>query len=137
MKKMTTQNALTKVSNELTSDDWCMRPTDDINWTSLKGEIDISYAELVEVFGEPHGVGDEYKVDAEWAFEFNIKEEDSDRLVVATIYNYKDGKNYNGAEGLDVEDIRDWHIGGRSPLAVELIKKTIANHARNNSISIH
>lgn len=73
--------------------------------TSLQGYIDASYEELVAVFGEPDRVCDEYKVDAEWTIRF-------ENGVVATIYNYKDGKHYCGEEGLDVEDIRDWHIGG-------------------------
>ncbi len=78
--------------------------------TSLQGYIDISYDELVEKLGDP-GVGDEYKTDAHWDIEF----EDG---VVATIYNWKDGQNYNGPAGKPVEDIRDWHIGGNDAKAV-------------------
>lgn len=82
--------------------------TDDINTngTCLQGCIDISYGDITEVLGG-HQEGDGDKVDAEWILEF----EDG---TVATIYNWKDGKNYLGAEGLDVEEIRDWHIGGKS-----------------------
>jgi hypothetical protein len=81
--------------------------------TCLQGEIDISFAELVEKFGES-GETDGYKVDAEWKLKF----EDGG---VATIYNYKSGKNYNGEEGLETEDIRDWHIGGCDRKAVERV----------------
>ena len=77
---------------------------DDANGTSLAGHIDISYAELVERLG-PSTETDGYKVDAEWLLRF----EDG---TVATIYNYKTGRNYLGSDGLAVEDIRDWHIGG-------------------------
>lgn len=73
--------------------------------TSLQGEVDISYNDLIKLFGQPHE-GDGYKVDAEWIIETPFG--------VATIYNYKTGKNYLGPdEGADVKDIRDWHIGGK------------------------
>jgi hypothetical protein len=75
-----------------------------ISGTSLVEEIDASYEKLVEKFGDPDE-GDAYKVDAMWKIEF----EDG---KVATIYNYKDGKNYNGDEGLETTKIRDWYIGG-------------------------
>lgn len=78
--------------------------------TSLQGYIDISYERLVQMLGQPEA-GDEYKVDAEWIVRF-------DDGTVATIYNWKDGKNYNGDEGLDVEQITDWHIGGFNNMAV-------------------
>jgi hypothetical protein len=70
---------------------------------SLVGYIDISYDRLVEKFGEPTE-GDGYKVDAEWLLDIDGE--------FVTIYNYKDGVNYNGPEGTPVEDITDWHIGG-------------------------
>ena len=74
--------------------------------TCLQGYVDVSYAKLVEVFGKPHSKGDEYKVDAEWVVKF----EDG---TLATIYNYKTGKNYLGKkEGQAVKNIRDWHVGG-------------------------
>jgi hypothetical protein len=77
--------------------------------TSLMGYIDCPYDTLTKLFGEPTK-GDEYKVDAEWIIEF----EDG---TVATIYNYKDGKNYCGADGLNKEEITNWHIGGNSKKA--------------------
>lgn len=76
----------------------------DTNGSSLIGEVDAGYDELCNLFGAPTG-GDGYKVDAEWAVLF-------DDGTVATIYNWKNGKNYEGENGLPVEEIRDWHIGG-------------------------
>ena len=94
---------------------------DDVNGTSLQGEIDISYKELVSIFGEPHSKGDGYKVDAQWLLQFNTPE----GPVVATIYNYKTGKSYLGRSGMATSRIRDWHIGGKEPIAATLIKQAI------------
>lgn len=78
----------------------------DINVTSLMGEIEISFSKLVDIFGKPNVQGDEYKVDAEWCGDIDGE--------VFTIYNYKTGENYLGEKGLPVEQITDWHIGGKS-----------------------
>ena len=81
----------------------------------LNGLVDIAYAKLVDLLGEPNCENDGYKVDAEWAVSF--KDE------TFSIYNYKSGKNYNGEEGLPLEEIRDWHIGGKNKeKAAELIE---------------
>jgi len=77
----------------------------ELNMTSLQGYINTSYADLVGCFGEPQGGFDDYKCDCEW----NIKFADG---VVVSIYNWKNGKNYCGEDGLDLVDITDWHIGG-------------------------
>lgn len=93
-----------------------------VNSTSYKGEIKVSYDTLVEVFGEPDPYKtDGYKTDAEWVIKF----EDGS---VATIYNWKDGYNYLGAEGLAVENITDWHIGGFDNKVVDYIKDIIHKH---------
>jgi len=85
--------------------------------TSLQGYVDTTYKKLVDAFGEPTG-NDGYKTDAEWDLVF----EDG---TVASIYNYKDGKNYNGDDGVDVENITDWHIGGYNKLAVERVTELL------------
>ncbi|MEO5349615.1 MAG: hypothetical protein H7836_08215 [Magnetococcus sp. YQC-3] len=77
----------------------------DVNSSSLKGYIIYTYSKLVELFGKPRDCTGGYKTDAEWYIEW----EDG---VVSTIYNYKTGKNYLGDEGLEVEEIMDWHVGG-------------------------
>lgn len=95
-----------------------------INGTSLQGYCDenTTYAELVALFGEPQK-GDGYKVDAEWTVMF-------DDGTIASIYNYKNGKNYEGASGMDVIDMtgEDWHIGGNTKKSVEMIRETIEAH---------
>jgi len=81
------------------------------------GYIDVSYKTLKRVFGKPE-VGDEYKSDAEWRVLF-------DNGVYATIYNYKDGKNYLGKEGTRKKEIRDWHVGGQNPECVDLVVQAL------------
>lgn len=92
-----------------------------VSGTSLKGNIDCDYATLVEVFGKEHSNGDGYKVDAEWALQFS-------NGVVATIYNYKDGKNYCGAKGLAKKNLTDWHIGGKSGLAERTVHEYVEQY---------
>ena len=74
--------------------------------TSFKGYLTANYDELVKAFGEPMDIK-LLKQDACWDIEF----EDG---TIATIYNWKNGVNYCGVEGQNVQHIRDWHIGGFS-----------------------
>lgn len=84
------------------------------NGTCLQGYVRGTYDELVSAFGAPVLDGDEYKVDAEWQLLFNDE-------IIVTLYNYKTGRNYLGAEGLDVEDIECWHVGGKSSHVLSLL----------------
>jgi hypothetical protein len=86
-------------------------PDADLNGTSLVGSIDISFYDIMEKLGESSEDYDDGKSDAEWTILF------ADGSV-ATIYNYKDGRNYNGAEGLETDEITDWHIGGKDKSVV-------------------
>lgn len=92
--------------------------------TSLAGQIDVSYAKLCKVFGDPNSDSDGYKTDAEWVLEFD----DDGETVVATIYNYKDGKNYLKHRGKATSRIRNWHVGGHETRAVDLVNKALAIH---------
>jgi hypothetical protein len=89
----------------------------DIDGTSLQGYVEATFLTLVQAFGLPNSDGDGYKVDAEWIVRTPSG--------VATIYNYKDGKNYCGEEGLAVKDITDWHIGGHSKAVVSHIQARV------------
>lgn len=90
-----------------------------LNMSSLRGHIEVSYADLVQAFGEPMADGfDDYKSDAEW----NIAFADGTRV---SIYNYKDGINYCGESGTPTKDITDWHIGGFDSKAVERVKEVL------------
>jgi hypothetical protein len=89
----------------------------DINMTHLQEKLKIDYADLVDALGEPIKRGaDAYKVDWEWAIEKDG--------VVATIYNYKNGPGY-GYSNVGPSDIREWHIGGYSYEAVEMVKSIL------------
>ena len=88
----------------------------DINGSCYQGEVFAKYHRLVELFGEPHEYFDDYKCDAEWYVEF-------DDGVVATIYNWKNGRNYNGFDAPHVEDIVEWNIGGFSLEAARRIQQ--------------
>ena len=90
-----------------------------LGMSSLRGCIEVSYADLVQAFGEPMSYGfDDYKSDAEW----NIAFEDGTRV---SIYNYKDGINYCGEQGTPTEQITDWHIGGFNEKAVQRVNEVL------------
>jgi hypothetical protein len=86
----------------------------DNDGTCLQGYINTTYDNIVSKLGKQHHNGDDYKTDAEW----NIKFEDG---TIATLYNWKNGLNYCRDEGLPLEDITEWNIGGHSPRAVALL----------------
>ena len=85
--------------------------------THLQGYVDVTYARLRKIFGEESELGDDYKCDANW--------EVQTPFGVATIYNYKDGKNYLGKDGMAVKDITEWHVGGHNAESYECVKKLI------------
>lgn len=92
-----------------------------VGGTSLKGYIDISYAELVEKLGEGTDYFDDHKCDAQWIIQFESGQ-------IAAIYNYKDGRNYMGLDGKDKEDLRDWHIGGRGQNVLKKVSELFPEH---------
>ena len=90
------------------------------NGTCYQGRINITYFELVDIFGEPdlQGSGDG-KVQAEWIIDF----EDGQ---VATIYDMKEECSY--------ESVTDWHIGGKNFRVVPEIKDIIKKHIDNKCL---
>lgn len=74
--------------------------------TCLSFYITAPYRKMVDIFGLPNDVGDPYKTDVEWSLMTKSG-------IYFTIYNYKDGKNYRGEQGLNKTDISRWHIGMR------------------------
>ena len=88
----------------------------DIDGTCLQGQIAANYDDLVAAFGPPMA-GDSYKTDAEWVVRVND--------TTATIYNWKNGPAYCGPDGIPVEQISRWNIGGRSHEAVVLVERLL------------
>ncbi len=92
---------------------------------SLFGYMRANYKDLKKLLGNPSD-GDGYKVDAEWSIIINGKG--------INIYNYKDGKNYNGKDGLPKTKITDWHIGAEEDVTEEvnfLAKKLNTSFRKN------
>ena len=77
--------------------------------------INTTYDHLVRVLGEPE-IYDEpgIKVDAEW----QVMDEHTGRTL--NVWNYKNGTNYKGGDGMPVENIETWSAGGSRELAEEL-----------------
>lgn len=78
--------------------------------TCLQGEFRMLYREVKARFGQPLPIKDGYKTDAEWTIKTPAG--------TATIYNWKDGKNYLGKDGLPKTMLYEWHIGGATPEVV-------------------
>lgn len=95
------------------------------NFSSLQGYIDITYAELVDLFGEPHNDGDGYKVDARWEL---LLSDGYQEDVVVTIYNYKNGYNYTGG---DHTRLKQWNVGGFDIRALNMLN-TLVRHTYEN-----
>jgi hypothetical protein len=85
-----------------------------VNGTSLMGEVEVYYNDLVTTFGEPtFGPGDDLdKVTCEWNLRF-------DDGTVATIYDWKMPETPMG--------LYRWHIGGRDYKAVDKVRNTLRN----------
>lgn len=96
--------------------------TDSFESSCLQGAVDAHYGDLVQCFGEPNSNGDEYKVQKEWMISF----EDG---TYATIYDWKEGDNYNGeGNGTHYTLVKDWHIGGQSQAAVRAVTATLDDY---------
>lgn len=96
-----------------------MKPTSDINGTSLQGEVRTTRDKLVAAFGEPNLPGDDYKVSTEWGILF----EDG---TVATIYDYKETSRYDPSYPDELDpSFDDWHVGGFSQAAVKHVHEAL------------
>jgi hypothetical protein len=87
--------------------------------TSVTGATSLTpYAtSWSRLFGKPHDFFDDFKCDAEWYVEF-------DDGTVATIYNWKNGRNYLGDDAPPVEAITSWNIGGNTYKAADKVAIT-------------
>ena len=89
--------------------------------TFLQGElVNITYYELIDIFGPPNSNGDGHKIEVEW------------RLFIeghiVTIYNWKNGKKYLGEYGIPVENMFLWNVGGHTREAYSTLLKYIREY---------
>jgi hypothetical protein len=106
-----------------------LRDEDNSEETHLVGKINTVFDVLLKVFGKPTRVP-EAEQTVEWTI--NIEDpEDEYNTIVATIYDWKIGKGYFGEDGLDLEEITEWNVGGKTHRAVELIEKIIDENSDN------
>ena len=95
--------------------------------TSLQGKIFASYADLVEMFGEPafEGIGD--KVTTEWIIEYQVSDGEGDRKYgTFTLYDWHFARDLT-----DNYAVTQWNVGGRgyddsfaADLAQKIFEKT-------------
>ncbi len=83
----------------------------DSNMTGFLGEVNTTYARLVEVFGQPLSGSGDGKVNSEWIIRFANGE-------VATIYDWK--------EPVTPTDDYNWHIGGHKRWVVAQVAALVA-----------
>jgi hypothetical protein len=84
----------------------------DTNATHLQTTTETTFKHLVDCLGLP-GEGDDYKTDVEWPV--------CTPYGIATIYNWKNGKNYCGSEGYEIQDIPVWNIGGHNKESADYV----------------
>ena len=85
------------------------------NGTFLQGKVNAKFTTIVRLFGKadyPSGCG--HKTDKEWIIQTPYG--------VATIYNWKNGKNYLGENGLKAREITTWNVGGHNIETFNFIK---------------
>lgn len=92
--------------------------TNEINGTGFIGAVDASYKEICSLFGKPMRYEQSGKADVMWVVKFSDD-------TVASIYNWKDGRAYLGDEGLPVDKIKQWHVGGHVNSAQTLVQIAI------------
>lgn len=89
----------------------------EVSGTWLQGEIETTYQKLYETFGEQSSNGDDFKVSCEWVIVFDCG-------TVATIYDWKRNPKY-WEDGEHFTNVEDWHIGGKTVRAVELVQEVL------------
>lgn len=105
-----------------------LEKAEDVTMTHLQGKFAMAYDALVCALGEPHykyevephtahitGID---KTDIEWAFKLPSG-------AVCTVYNWKDGIAYCGSDGIPVEHLREWHVGGHFQSVVDELADVI------------
>jgi len=107
-------------------------PDINITGTSKRGVLnDISYWDLVEVFGEPKEYENGDGVRVEWVIEFNEPSSYDDEFgdwdfdtTIATIYDWH--------EDVPVESVTTWTVGGNKPFANLLVQDALDGKYERN-----
>lgn len=85
-------------------------PKVNLGGTSLTGHLYMDYEKLCQVLGPPNHWNDYsntwHKTDVEWHGTINGD--------VFSVYNWKNGPAYLGADGTPVRWIKEWHVGAKS-----------------------
>jgi hypothetical protein len=91
-----------------------------VNQTSLKGYITTTQINLEKVFGKPTFYGGD-KTTLDWFLQFTITENNEEKYVVATIYDWN-------SDGVNPHEEFQWHIGGHTYEAAELVTQYYNNN---------
>ena len=96
--------------------------------SSFQDEVEASYDDLLSLFGEPNGEGDNYKVSTMWVLE------DDDKNFL-TIYDYKEtdlySRGYPSVQAFRARPSYVWHIGGTRRLPAQRLKAFILRSKKN------
>ena len=108
---------------------------------SLQGEIRASYAELVEMFGEPafEGIGDKITTEFVIDYEYHDGITDDTEYGGFTLYDWRFGRNLND----DTEEIT-WNVGGRNFMdgvaashAIDIFNNTDVRYGQDSAVLCH
>ncbi len=89
--------------------------------TGYKGRIEISYQDLVDMWGIPEK-GDGYKTEAEWVIRLP-------KNKVITIYNYKNSRSYSD-QNPPVTQVHEWNVGGRGSDVLDILLRMMIGRAK-------
>ena len=87
---------------------------------------------MIEAFGEPTYIetSADDKVSTEWNLEFELADNTAP-YIVGTIYDWK---RYDAGKACRSGDEFEWHIGGKSADALELMEQTLDKVRGKNPI---
>ena len=103
----------------------CHKASKHASGSAVQDYINTSYHNLVNHFGKPTIKTDGYKTSSEWHVEI---EKSGTVHGVVTIYDYKQCKTYAGDNGLEPEQITEWHVGAKNHKLANLVINLIDNN---------
>lgn len=83
-----------------------------------KGFVKCSYKKLLGLFGLPKE-GDLHRQDVLWDINLSVGRS---KTYPVQIYNYKNGANFLGEDGLELDDIKTWFVSANNDLVVPLLQ---------------